>query len=67
MTRLVKDARRKVFLVLDNLRVHHGKIVKQWLKGRKEQIEVFYLPSCSSKRPARVCNEFKHPKVLYSA
>jgi len=47
MTRLVKDAGRKVFLVLDNLRVHHSKIVKQWLEDHQEQIEVFYLPSYS--------------------
>jgi transposase len=47
MTRLIKDAGRKVFLILDNLRVHHGKNVKQWLVEHKEQIEVFYLPSYS--------------------
>ena len=47
MTRLIKDAGRKVFLILDNLRVHHGKNVKQWLGEHKEQIEVFYLPSYS--------------------
>ncbi len=47
MTRLIKDAGRKVFLILDNLRVHHGKKVKQWLEDHKEQIEVFYLPSYS--------------------
>ena len=47
MTRLTKDAGRKVFLILDNLRVHHGKNVKQWLEEHKEQIEIFYLPSYS--------------------
>jgi transposase len=47
MSRLVKDAGRKVFLILDNLRVHHGKAVKEWLEKNKEQIEVFYLPSYS--------------------
>ena len=47
MTRLIKDADRKVFLVLDNLRVHHSKKVKAWLQGREHQIEVFYLPSYS--------------------
>jgi len=47
MTRLIKDAGRKVFLILDNLRVHHGKNVKQWLGEHKDQIEVFYLPSYS--------------------
>jgi transposase len=44
---LVKDAGRKVFLILDNLRVHHSKPVKQWVVERKEQIELFYLPSYS--------------------
>jgi len=47
MTRLTKDAGRKVFLILDNLRVHHGKEVKQWLEEHREQIEVFHLPSYS--------------------
>ena len=44
---LVKDAGKKVFLILDNLRVHHSKPVKKWLEENKEQIEVFYLPSYS--------------------
>ena len=47
MSRLIKDAGRKVFLILDNLRVHHGKNVKQWWGEHKDQIEVFYLPSYS--------------------
>lgn len=44
---LIKDADKKVFLILDNLRVHHSKPVKAWLSEHKEQIEVFYLPSYS--------------------
>lgn len=47
MSRLVKDSPRKVFLILDNLRVHHSKMVKAWLEENKEQMEVFYLPSYS--------------------
>ena len=47
MRRLTKDAERKVFLILDNLKVHHSKIVKAWLEKHKERIEVFYLPSYS--------------------
>jgi transposase len=47
MTRLIKDSDRKVFLILDNLRAHHGKTVKQWLEEHSEQIEVFHLPSYS--------------------
>jgi transposase len=45
--RLVKDADRKVFLILDNLKVHHARPVTQWLARHVEQIEVFYLPSYS--------------------
>lgn len=44
---LVKDADKKIFLILDNLRVHHSKPVKAWLAEHKEQIEVPYLPSYS--------------------
>lgn len=44
MSRLVKDTRRKVFLILDNLKVHHSKRVAAWLESNHEKIEVFYLP-----------------------
>ena len=44
---LIKDAGKKVFLILDNLRVHHSKLVKAWVCERKDQIELFYLPSYS--------------------
>jgi len=47
MSRLVKGADRKVFLILDNLRVHHSKLVKAWLEEHEEEIAVFYLPSYS--------------------
>ena len=47
LKRLVRSAGRKVYLILDNLRVHHSKPVKAWLAEHKEQIEVFYLPSYS--------------------
>ena len=44
---LIKDAGKKVFLILDNLRVHHSKPVKAWLEESKGKIECFYLPSYS--------------------
>ena len=47
LRRLVKDAGRKIYLILDNLRVHHSKPVKAWLAEHKREIEVFYLPSYS--------------------
>jgi transposase len=47
LRRLIKAQRKKVFLILDNLRVHHAKPVKAWLAEHKDEIEVFYLPSYS--------------------
>jgi transposase len=44
---LIKDSRKKVFLILDNLRVHHSKVVKEWVAKRSKRIELFYLPSYS--------------------
>lgn len=45
--RLIKSAKRKVILILDNLRVHHAKVFKAWLEENRDDIEVFYLPSYS--------------------
>lgn len=44
---LIKDTQRKVFLILDNLRVHHSKPVKAWAAENADKIELFYLPSYS--------------------
>jgi len=47
MKRLIKDVRRKVFLILDNLRAHHSNKVREWLQEHKDEIEVLHLPSYS--------------------
>jgi len=47
MKRLIKDAGRKILLILDKLRVHHAKLVKAWLQRHSSEIEVFYLPAYS--------------------
>lgn len=46
---LIKESGRKIFLILDNLRVHHAKPVKAWLaeEKNKEKIELFFLPAYS--------------------
>ena len=44
MRRLVRESKRKVFFIVDNLRVHHGKLVAQWLEEHKSEIELFFLP-----------------------
>ena len=48
MQRLTCDVRKKVFLILDNLKVHHSKKVRAWLEKHKDKIEIFYLPPYSS-------------------
>ncbi len=45
LKRLVKDAKQKVFLIVDNMRVHHAKAVIAWLAQQKDEIESFYLPA----------------------
>lgn len=47
LTGLCQDSRKKVFLILDNLKVHHSKPVKEWLSGKEKKIEVFFLPAYS--------------------
>jgi transposase len=47
MKGLIKDASRKAYLILDNLRVHHAKLVKAWLAEHEAEIEVFHLPAYS--------------------
>lgn len=47
LKQLIKSSDKKVFVIVDNLRVHHSKIVKQWAEENKEKIALFYLPSYS--------------------
>jgi transposase len=47
LKRLIKSGDRKIFLILDNLKVHHANLVREWLDGKEDQIEIFYLPSYS--------------------
>ena len=35
MERLIRVSKQKVFLILDNLKVHHGKLAAAWLEHRK--------------------------------
>lgn len=47
LKRLIKGASKKTYLILDNLRVHHSKLVKEWCAKNTDDIELFYLPSYS--------------------
>lgn len=52
LEQLKKDCPGMVFLILDNMRVHHSKPVKEWLakEENKGRIELFFLPSYSPER-----------------
>jgi transposase len=50
MKQLIKEKTNKTYLILDNLKVHHSKLVKQWVEGHKNKIELFYLPSYSPEK-----------------
>jgi len=43
--RLIKYPGKKIFLILDNLKVHHAKKVQAWVESHKKSIELFFLPS----------------------
>lgn len=45
LNRLIKDTDKKVFLIVDNLRVHHAKIIQAWQKEHTDQIEIFFPPT----------------------
>jgi len=53
--RLVKHAKQKVFLIVDNLRVHHAKAVQDWLSQHKGEIELFYLPAYAAEHNPDEC------------
>lgn len=50
LSRLIHNTSRKIFLILDNLRVHHSKAVSKWLENKQEKIEVFFLPPYAPER-----------------
>ena len=43
LKRLIKAADQKVFLIVDNLRVHKAHKVTAWVERRKDRIELFFL------------------------
>jgi transposase len=45
--RLVRDARRKAFLILDRLKAHRARLTRDWLADHRSEIEVHYLPPYS--------------------
>ncbi len=50
MQQLIKSSTRKVYFIVDNLKVHHSKIVKAWVEENKDKIALYFIPSYSPER-----------------
>jgi transposase len=47
LSKLMKSTGGPVVVITDNLRVHHGKRVKQWVEERKDEISLEFIPKYS--------------------
>jgi transposase len=47
MRRLIRQAGHKVFLIVDNLKVHKSEAVMKWVKKHSSSIRLFFLPKYS--------------------
>ena len=47
LKRMIRSSQKKILLIINNLRVNHGKLLQEWLTENKAFIEIFYLPSNS--------------------
>lgn len=58
LKRFIRQSDRKVFLIVDNHRVHKSKMVKKWLTANIEHIRLHYLPSyCPELNPDEFLNQ----------
>lgn len=56
--RLIRQIKQKIFLILDNHRVHHSKRVKAYVEKHQDKIEIFYLPPyCPNLNPQELVNQ----------
>jgi transposase len=44
LRRLIRDTKRRVFVILDNLNVHKAARVRAWVRAHRDAIALFYLP-----------------------
>lgn len=50
LRRLIKAGSGKLFLIVDNLRVHHAVKVRKWFKEHSAEIGLFFLPPYAPER-----------------
>lgn len=57
LKQIIKYRKRKIILIVDNLRVHHSRLVKEWVEQNKHRIELYYLPAyCPEMNPDEYLN-----------
>ena len=56
--RMMRQINQKIFLVVDNHRVHHSAKVKAYVEKHKNRIQLFYLPPyCPDMNPQELVNQ----------
>jgi len=56
--RMIRKIKQKIFLVVDNHRVHHSKKVKAYVEKYKDRIQLFFLPPyCPDMNPQELVNQ----------
>jgi Transposase and inactivated derivatives len=56
--RLIRQIKQKVFLILDNHKVHHCKHVQSYISKHKDRIQLFFLPPyCPELNPEELVNQ----------
>lgn len=58
LKRLISKSKVKIFLILDNHKVHHAYKVQDWIEANKDKIELFFLPPyCPELNPDELLNQ----------
>lgn len=47
LKRFIANAKKKIYLILDNLNIHKSKLIQAWVKKNGNKIAFFHLPSYS--------------------
>jgi transposase len=50
LQQLIKTSSRKLYVIADNLRVHHSRAVTEWVQAHEGQIALFFLPAYSPEK-----------------
>ncbi len=66
LQRLVRGARGKVFLIVDNLKVHKAGKVEAWVAQHRDKIELFFLPAYAPDHNPDECPAVKDKAGLES-